>query len=166
LPLFTLHFTQPDGIRSCSFFLSSKAHVQHPRFTHIARAYGLTTPQETKTPRSFPFRSIQRVLSLILITDNRLKHNHILQTPPPTTSKRKYRAPSEATSPTDSTSAADLHPSTTKRTRFSLGEDIDSTSPRYDFRRRASLTQPESPVPRPTRNTGMPKSRYHSSCLC
>jgi hypothetical protein len=103
---------------------------------------------------------------LILLPDNRLKHNHILQTPPSTTSKRKYRAPSEATSPTDSTSAADLHPPIAKRTRFSLGEDIDSTSPRYDFRRRASPTQPESPVPRSTRNTGMPKPRYALFCLC
>ena len=90
----------------------------------------------------------------------RLKQNHLtLPAPPsPISQKRKYRAPSEATSPTDSTSAADFHPPTTKRTRFASEESPESNTSRYDFRRRARQQEPD---PRPSpRTTGMPKSRY------
>jgi len=60
--LFATHIT--DGIRFCSFFLSSKANLPIIRIcpkNQLARAYGLATSQETKTPRRFQFRSIQRV---------------------------------------------------------------------------------------------------------
>jgi hypothetical protein len=158
--------THTDGFGFCSVFLSSSSKAAHLCRVFTVRVYGLTTPQETETPRRFPFRSIQRVRRLsqdsmdVVDSLSRLKQNHhILPSPPsPISHKRKYRAPSEATSPTDSTSAADFHPPQNKRTRFSSEESPESGTSRYDFRRRAQHQEPLSREA--TRPTGMPKSRY------
>ena len=94
---------------------------------------------------------------------------------PITSTKRKYRAPSDAaTSPTDSTFAADHLLSSSppprvpqvKRSRHSTEEtlsDNTSGSSRYNFRQRTSPTQlpsPPTPNTRTSRYSGMPKSRY------
>jgi len=94
---------------------------------------------------------------------------------PITSTKRKYRAPSDAaTSPTDSTFAADHLLSSSppprvpqvKRSRHSTEEtlsDNTSGSSRYHFRQRTSPTQlpsPPTPNTRTSRYSGMPKSRY------
>ena len=63
LPFFVVHLRHTDGIRFCSVFLSSSTST-HPCLVRPAKAYGPTTPQETKTPRRFRFRSIQRVLPI------------------------------------------------------------------------------------------------------
>ena len=82
--------------------------------------------------------------------------------PSSSSNKRKYRAPSEvATSPTDSTSAADLNLPVSKRTRFSPEDTPESTnSPRYQFRRRSSPPSLQTKSKR--RHNPMPKSRYFS----
>jgi len=100
---------------------------------------------------------------------------------PITSTKRKYRAPSDAaTSPTDSTFAADHFLSSSppprvpqvKRSRHSTEEtlsDNTSGSSRYHFRQRTSPTQLPSPPTsntRTARNFGMPKSRYPLVLLC
>ena len=96
----------------------------------------------------------------------RTKTTSILPYPTSTIpAKRKYRAPSEATSPTDSTSVADLHLHTPKRTRFSTEETTDSNTSRYHFRTRASPPR-QPPASRTARHTGMPKSRYKTPFVC
>lgn len=64
--LFPFSDTHTDGIRFCSIFLSSSSTAAHLCRVFAVRVYGLTTPQETETPRRFRFRSIQRVYRLYL----------------------------------------------------------------------------------------------------
>jgi len=129
---------------------------KHQEASSLEASRGYSSP-----PPFFISRQIFPPLVLTLYHRRTKPTTQLFPSPPSTVStKRKYRAPSEVTSPTDSTSAADLLPPI-KRTRFSPTEDTSEvTTSRYHFRHRG--TPPQPVTPRTARHTGMPKSRSSS----